>query len=138
MDTNNQNPYDQFSGEVNASESDTPMGQYSQHQGTEPDPQQNNYYQSNVNQPIYQPNNNIPTNLEEPVSLLDWIGTILIAIIPCAGIIVYIIWAFSKDTKKSKANYCKAMLIMMLVAIVLYIIAIVVFAGFFVSLASYY
>ena len=95
-------------------------------------------YQSNLNQPIYQPTNNIPANLEEPVSLLDWIGTILIAIRPCAGIIVYIIWAFSKDTKKSKANYCKAMLLLMLVAIVLYIIVIVVFAGFFVILASYY
>ena len=52
--------------------------------------------------------------------MLDWIGTILLMLIPCAGLIVYIVWAFSEGTKKSKANFCKAALILNLILYVLY------------------
>lgn len=64
-------------------------------------------------QTVYQP------ELEEPVSMADWLGTVLLAFIPCAGVIVYLIWAFGSDTKKSKANFCKAVLIIHLAVIAL-------------------
>lgn len=86
--------------------------------------QQRPYAQGqNVYQPSYQP------ETEEPVSLLDWVGTILLGAVPCVGLIMYIIWAFSNDTKKSKANYCKASLILMLSVVALYIIVVVIMMG---------
>lgn len=61
--------------------------------------------------------------VEEPVSLLDWVGTLLLLnFVPCIGLIVCIVWAFSKDTKKSKANFCKAYLIFWLVGVIISII----------------
>lgn len=121
MDMNNNNNFDN--------------GEFSQN----PQPQVNPYEQQNMyNQPVYtQP---APPAKDETVSVLDWIGTNLITLVPCVGIIMYIIWAFSKDTKKSKANYCKAMLIMMLIGIVLYIIMIAIFvaAGLSSDMSSYY
>lgn len=58
---------------------------------------------------------------EEPVSMLDWIGTLLILLIPipCVSLIIYLIWAFGSNTKKSKANFCRAYLILMLIISVL-------------------
>ena len=83
--------------------------------------QQNAYNQQYYNQPSYtQPQK------DETVSVLDWIGTMLLAAVPCVGIIVYIVWAFSKDTKKSKSNFCKAQLLMMLIGIALYIVLVVI------------
>ena len=71
---------------------------------------------------------------EEPVSVLDWVGTLLLTMIPCAALIVYIIWAFGSGTKKSKSNYCKAYLIVALISTVLVVILyIFMFAFMFVA-----
>ncbi len=75
---------------------------------------QNAYYQQSYGQ--QQPAK------DETVSVLDWIGTTLILCIPCVGLIVYIVWAFSSNTKKSKANFCKAYLLILLAVIVIYMI----------------
>lgn len=56
---------------------------------------------------------------DNEVSILDWVGTTLIGAIPCVGIILYIVWAFGTGAKKSKANYCKASLIITATGIVL-------------------
>jgi len=67
--------------------------------------------------PMYQP------ELEEPVSVGDWVGTMLLfSLVPCIGLIICIVWAFSKGTKKSKANFCKAYLIIYAISIVLVIV----------------
>ena len=68
--------------------------------------------------------------LEEPVSVGDWIGSLLLfSFVPCVGIILCIVWAFSKNIKKSKANFCKAYLIIMLISVVLSVLIAVVFGG---------
>lgn len=60
---------------------------------------------------------------EEPVSLGDWIGTLLLFnLVPCVGLIVCIVWAFSKDTKTSKKNFCRAYLIIYAVTILLVVL----------------
>lgn len=82
----------------------------------------NNYYQNLYAQNQYNQGNPYQPELEEPVSVLSWIGTILLAIVPCVGLIVYIVWAFSAGTNKSKANYCKAQLILMLAIFIFYIV----------------
>ena len=72
---------------------------------------------------------------EEPVSLGDWIGTLLLfKLVPCVGLIVYIVWAFSKDTKTSKKNFCRAQLIIYAVSIVLVVLLYVfIFGAIFAS-----
>lgn len=55
---------------------------------------------------------------EEPISVKEWLITALIMIIPIAGIVMLFVWAFSDKVKKSKSNYCKASLGMILIAFV--------------------
>ncbi len=86
----------------------------------------NPYQQTNQYQPqqAYQP------QLEEPVSIGDWIGSmLLVSLVPCVGIIMCFVWAFSGNTKKSKSNFFKAYLIITLVSVVLSVIAVVALWG---------
>ncbi len=58
------------------------------------------------------------------ISVGEWILTTLIMVIPCAGIIMTFVWAFgdTKNTKPSKSNYAKAMLIWYAISLVLSLI----------------
>ncbi|MCX4297687.1 MAG: hypothetical protein OSJ73_11715 [Lachnospiraceae bacterium] len=87
----------------------TEQGQYQQ---TYQQPYQQQYQQ----QPPYQAGD---SGLEEPVSFGDWMVTMLLLWIPCVNIIMLFVWAFGSGTKKSKSNYCKAMLIWMVIGVVL-------------------
>lgn len=120
MDMNNQNNLEQDNNFGAGTYSQSQQNPYDQ-QNAYGYGQQNTYNQQSYNQPAYTQ----PTQ-DETVSVLDWIGTVLLAAVPCVGLIVYIIWAFSKDTKKSKSNFCKAQLIMMLIGVVLYIIMVII------------
>lgn len=136
MENENQNTYNQF-------------GQNVEEQNNQRE-QQNSYYQDNSMKNNYQNNSNQSGNNgygsyntntykgEEPISVLEWVGTILLAAIPCVGLILYIIWAFSGDVKKSKSNYCKAILAIQLGAIVLSIVLTVVFFAIGLTMASMY
>lgn len=62
-----------------------------------------------------------------PMSMGDWILTILALMIPCAGIILYFVWAFSRNGNINRRNYCRAALIIEAVVIVLMILMMVVF-----------
>jgi len=55
------------------------------------------------------------SGLEEPVSFGEWMVTMLLMCIPCVNIIMLFVWGFGSGTKKSKSNYCKAMLIWMVI-----------------------
>ena len=90
----------------------------------------NNYYQNSDQQPqynnqqqqnYYQPNQ-VP--LEEPVSLGDWILTLIIMAIPCVNLIMMFVWGFGSGVKTSKKNYCRAMLVFLLIAVVFYLLII--------------
>lgn len=98
--------------------------------------QQPTYQQSTYQQPYQQqqPYQTGDSDLEEPVSFADWMLTSLIMIIPCVNIIMLCVWAFGAGTKKSKANYCKAMLVWMLIGVVLSFVLGSVFAALFASL----
>lgn len=77
-------------------------------------------YQQQTYQPYQQPYQQQPfqaadSGLEEPVSFGDWMVTMLLMCIPCVNIIMLFVWAFGSSTKKSKSNYCKAMLIWMVI-----------------------
>lgn len=105
-------------------------------------PQNNQYtsgqYQDNLsyntgNNLGYNQNNyeNMDTN---PMTMGEWLLTILAAMIPCAGIILYLVWAFSKTGNVNRRNFCRAQLIVMAFVFVLYIVMFVVLGVSYMSL----
>jgi len=61
------------------------------------------------------------------MSMGDWLLTILAGMIPCAGIILYIVWAFGSTGNVNRRNFCRAQLIVMGAVMVLYLLVVVVF-----------
>ena len=74
----------------------------------------NNNYSNNTN--YNNPYNGMDTT---PLSMGEWLLTILAAVIPCAGIILYLIWAFSSSGNLHRRNFCRAYLIVELIGVVL-------------------
>lgn len=68
--------------------------------------------------------------MEEPVKMSEWVLLqCMISFIPCVGLILAIVWAFSTTEKKSKVNFCKAYLIIFLIKLVLAFVVIGVYGG---------
>lgn len=57
-------------------------------------------------------------NTDDVMSVMQWVGVILILGIPIVNIIMYFIWAFSSTTNENLRNFCKATLLITAVAIV--------------------
>ena len=74
-----------------------------------------------------------PTMDTSPMSMGDWVLTILASFIPCAGIILYLVWAFSKNGNVNRRNYCRANLAIMAVILVVYIVFAAIFGAAIVS-----
>lgn len=82
------------------------------------------YGQSNTGYQGYKP------ELEEPVAMGEWLLLqCLLSFIPCVGLILAIVWAFSKTEKQSKVNFCKAYLIVVLIRLVLSLFIILMWGG---------
>jgi predicted membrane channel-forming protein YqfA (hemolysin III family) len=64
-----------------------------------------------------------------PISLGDWIITLIVLAIPIVGIVMLFVWGFSSGTHPSKQNYCRAVLIIALAALVLFFL-IAIMGGF--------
>ena len=95
--------------------------------------QQNNYQPNHYN---YQDNYSYNTGNynsygqgqdTSPMSMGDWILTLLAAMVPCFGIIIYFVWAFSKTTNINRRNFCRAQLIIMGIVLAVYLIFVVLF-----------
>lgn len=69
-------------------------------------------------QPYGQPNGE---QLEKPLTLGEWIITVIVVSIPCVGLIMLFVWGFGQGNT-SRKNYCRAMLIMVAIGIVLSLI----------------
>ena len=72
----------------------------------------------------------------KPVTVGDWIITYLLMSIPLVNIILMFVWAFGSNTPASKANWAKAMLIIMLFGIILYAAIFVIFGLGMLGIAS--
>ncbi len=57
-----------------------------------------------------------------PLTVGDYIVMMLVSGIPLIGFIMILVWAFGSQTNLNKKNYARAMLIMMVIGIVLYIL----------------
>ena len=56
----------------------------------------------------------------------QWVVTLIIGMIPCVGIILYIVWGFSSAGNENRKNFCKAQLLIIAVLFVLYILVAVI------------
>lgn len=66
----------------------------------------------------------------------EWVVTLLITAIPLIGLIMLFVWAFSAGTNPNKANFAKAALIWVAIAILLNILVFAVFGAAFFSAFS--
>lgn len=66
-----------------------------------------------------------------PMSMGDWVLTILALCIPCAGVIIYLIWAFGKKGNINRRNYCRAYLAIYAVIMAIYLVVAIVFGAVF-------
>ena len=78
------------------------------------------------------------SDLEQPLSVGDWVVTLILTCIPCVNLIMLFVWAFGSGTPRSKANWAKAQLIIMLVVFVLYFITAAILGMSFASVISQY
>ena len=96
---------------------------------------QQNTQQTNQQYTYGQPGDSAPPRQEE-MSLGKWIWTIVATtFFGLISLIVAIVWAFS-DGPESRQKYCKALLIVELIAIVLIIIMLIAFGALFAAIAS--
>lgn len=70
-----------------------------------------------------------------PLSTGEWLLTMIVGIIPCAGLILYIIWAFGNSGNLNRRNYCRASLILQVISYVLVIFFVIIAA---IGRVSYY
>ena len=111
-------------------------GYQSPPQFQQPYQQQYQQYQQPYGQayqmPQYQQPQQYAAPAEKPMGVGSWVGTILLT--TCLGLVSFIllfVWGFSNDVPIAKKNYCRAMLIIELIAAVLSIIFLIVFAVIF-------
>lgn len=66
---------------------------------------------------------------DKPISFRNWMGTLLLPIIPLVGPIIYLVmmlvWAFGSDTNQTKKNWARASLVVGCIFIMLFIILMV-------------
>lgn len=102
--------------------------------------QQDYQYQNNYN-------NNQNSNYQNPgtdgmdytpLSMGEWLLTLLAALIPCGGLILYCIWAFSKTGNIHRRNFCRASLILQVISVVISIVFVIFIALAGISSYSYY
>lgn len=82
-------------------------------------------------------NAQMATQGSEPVSIGDWIITLIVLAIPLVGLIMLFVWGFSAGTPASKQNYCRAVLVFAVIAIVLGILFMFLFGAALSGLVSH-
>lgn len=93
-------------------------------QSTQPVEQKVQYTQTSYEQPLSK-----AAALDKPLSVWQYLGIFLVSIIPIVGIVFTFIWAFGSSVNTNKKNYCRAVLIMALIGIVLSIVLSMVFGA---------
>lgn len=76
--------------------------------------------------PPYMPQNNQYGNDTSVLGIGQWVVTLIMGMIPCVGIILYIVWGFSSTGNENRKNFCRAQLLIIAVLFVLYILVAVI------------
>lgn len=78
----------------------------------------------------YNQNSNQAEHMDNaPMDLKDWILTLIVLIIPCVGIVMYFVWAFSKEGNINRRNFCRAQLIIFAALLGIYLVLVVLFGA---------
>ena len=59
----------------------------------------------------------------------NWVATIILTSLGIIGLILLFVWGFSYNVPKAKKNYCRAMLIMLAIAVGLIIIFMIILSA---------
>ena len=70
------------------------------------------------------------------MSLKDWVISLIISVIPVVGFVMLLVWSFSDSVNPNKKNWSRAMLIMYVIGIALYVLFVVLFMGAIMSGAN--
>ena len=78
---------------------------------------------------------------EQPMTVGQWVGTIIVTSwFGIISLIITLVWAFGDSTPKAKKNYCRAVLILDLIAVGIIVLMFIIFAiagvGIFSSVAN--
>lgn len=68
----------------------------------------------------------------DPVSVGEWILTTFLVMIPFVGLILLIVWSLSSTINPNKRNFCRAMLVWQIIAIILVAVMTVLFGNMYV------
>ena len=74
------------------------------------------------------------------ISTGEWVASKFLLLIPVVNIIFLFIWAFNKTENRNKSNWAKATLIVYVLRLFIYMLIILMFFSFFMSLfnSTYY
>ena len=86
---------------------------------TPPQPPQQQYYNQAAGYGFNQAN-------REPLGVGSYIGMFILSAIPLVGFICLLVWAFGSNANLNKKNYARAILIMGLIAVVLWVVIFVI------------
>jgi len=56
---------------------------------------------------------------EQSIGVGEWLATMILLNIPILGLILALIWGFSSNVNKSKQNFAKAYLILLIIGLIL-------------------
>lgn len=84
-------------------------------------------------QPVYQP---APANGAPVMKVSEFFWTSFLLGLPVVGFILALVWGFSSDVNPNKRNFCRAMLIWVLVGVVLTIILTIAGVGIIGSIVN--
>lgn len=84
-----------------------------------------------------QPSINVSVNtgagLEPPISVGNWLLTFIVMCIPLINVIMLFVWAFGGSSHKSKSNWARAALLLMLIIFLGWLLFFVVLGSLFAS-----
>ena len=65
--------------------------------------------------------------MDPPLSVGQYIGMLLLLMIPVVGFVLLLVWAFGGSVNRNKKNYARASLLLLLISTVLIIILVLIF-----------
>ena len=122
------------------SETESNQDKSNQTQTESTDSQENKFtYQDNHYEYSQQYSQNRNEQLDSsPMDLKDWILTLIVLLIPCVGIVMYFVWAFSSNGNINRRNFCRAQLIIFAALLGIYLVLFVLFGAFAITGAAFY
>ena len=59
---------------------------------------------------------------EKPMSVGEWLITIFVLAIPLVNVVLYLYWAFSGSENLNRRNYCRASLVIFVIAVGIFVL----------------